>query len=415
MKLATEIKKSKKILQYFSIRIIGDGIFYMIPLIIANIITPESFGKFSLAQMIAMIIIAIVITSSQTPFIVHAGKEINTHNKANKTFTIQLFFLISSLIISTLVILIFKNHIAQFTGIDPQSLHWILGLIYGISIKNFFNNLFLSLDKKNTSALFSLILGIITISSITTLHQIQSISLLSIFTSYFIAGIATGMIFIFKIPFKKILPLTLDKKLLSTILKWTSWQVFGLLSVQLVNWGDNIVLRNFSNFKEIGIYNAGYQLFKACAGASLIINTYFLPFISKNAHNNAAIQNYLSHKRPRIFGVAIIGVALLSVLAPQIFSLIFQNTYQGAETIFQVLMIGLVFYIWLAFYLPILNCKEKYRFIQISNIIHVALNLALDYLLIKKYGTIGAAIATSTSYAIHAAIVTIYFRKTIKT
>jgi len=50
--------------------------------------------------------------------------------------------------------------------------------------------------------------------------------------------------------------------LLFVLAAWAVGTFFGALSMYLINWGDNFVLRSFVSFESIGVYNLGYQIFK---------------------------------------------------------------------------------------------------------------------------------------------------------
>ena len=57
---------------------------------------------------------------------------------------------------------------------------------------------------------------------------------------------------------------------------------------------------------------------------------------------------------------------------------------------------------------------EKYKFIHLTNVVQVLLNVILNIVLIPIYGMIGAAVATVIAYACKAIMFEIYFRLKIK-
>jgi O-antigen/teichoic acid export membrane protein len=174
------------------------------------------------------------------------------------------------------------------------------------------------------------------------------------------------------------------------------------------------VLRNFVTLKEIGTYNVAYQIFKGLIGAIFIINTYFLPSVTKNINNKDSICNYLYNKRIKIFLVGLLGMFFLLLASPPLFNFFYKDDYPESATIFQILLLGLIPFLYSTFYLPIFNSLKKYKFVQITNLSQVIINLILSSTLVYFYGLIGAAVGTIISYILRAILDEIYFRRKVR-
>jgi len=146
----------------------------------------------------------------------------------------------------------------------------------------------------------------------------------------------------------------------------------------------------------------------------MAIGTYFLPFISRNLDNPKKIRKYLYNKRPKIILLFALGVIFLFFVLPYFFDFVYGETYSGAARITQILLLASLFSIYWNFYGPIIGSMEKYKFMQISNVFFVMLNLGLDVVFVRYYGFVGAAIATTISYGVMGVIYEIYFRKYCK-
>lgn len=409
MNILKSLNKGRNFISFFFLKALGEATFFILPLIVAKLVSPAVFGSFSLAHMLVMILVAVLITSSQTPFIVHANKEAVNSGKISKSFTIQLIVFLSSIIVGTFAILLFKNVLASFTGISSHHIHYILFFYLGIVLKTVFSSTFLALDKKTTTALYALVVGIVNIVIVLLIAFSKDLQLHHVFFSYFLAGIIGSLLFIPALPLQKLFPLDFSIIQFKETLVWTGWQVFGLAAVQLINWGDTIVLRYFVSFEEIGVYNLAYQFFKGGIGATFIISTYFLPFITKNIDNKKKIHDYLYNKRIKIFFVGLLGAISLYFISPHIFYLIYGDTYTESIVVFQILLIGLVAHLLSVFYIPIINALKKYKFAHLNNVFIVTLNLILNILLIPIFGIIGSAISTVVSYIASLLVKVIYF------
>ena len=147
---------------------------------------------------------------------------------------------------------------------------------------------------------------------------------------------------------------------------------------------------------------------------TLILDVYFLPFISKNIDNKGMMKHYLYVKRPKIMLAGTLAIILIFLAIPFIFNFIYGNTYNGSVITLIVLLIGLFFRFYSAFYIPLFNSLNKYKFMQIVNTMQIVFNLALDFLLVPLFGIVGAAIATTLSYILRFIVNEIYYRTQIR-
>jgi O-antigen/teichoic acid export membrane protein len=190
--------------------------------------------------------------------------------------------------------------------------------------------------------------------------------------------------------------------------------MLGGTAVYFLNWGDNIILRNFSTMQDIGVYNLGYQFFKGMIMFFSIIAGYFLPFISQNIDDKIKINNYLGNKRIKLFSAGILFAGCLYLFMPHFVALFYKGQYQDSVLIFRILLIGAVCSLFCIFYDPIFTSLKKFHVIQSITVFVVVINLTLDYILVSQIGFIGAAVATSISYFLMAAAKIFYFRKYCK-
>lgn len=408
-KIKEELIKSKKFASFSLLRIVGDGLYYALPLILAKILSPENFGSFILAQMFATIMTTVFIASAQTPFIVNAGEEYARDGKMNKNFTVQTIFMATAILLGLSIMTIFKNFFIDFSSLKSGDLAGCIVFYIGVVLKKYFENIFLASNEKHTSAAYSSLIGGFNLVLLYVLAQKGEIDISDIFFIYSASTLISTVIFMFRIDLYSLFPLKLEKKILGENLHWISWQVMGLVAVYLINWGDNLVLRYYSTTTEVGKYNIGYQFFKAIIGASLIVNTYFLPSISRNIGSKEEIKKYLNEKRFKIYALELLIVATSFWLLPFFILHFYGSTYIDSVSVIKILLIAAPFQLFNVFYIPILNSLKKYKFIHINNTIIVIINIALDFLLIPYFGISGAAIATTIAYAVSFINYKIYF------
>lgn len=397
-KIKKQYIQGKNFLAFSFLKITGQGLEMLAPLIIAGMVSPEFFGKYSLAKMIIFFFSSLFIASSSTPFIVYANKEKKISGKINESFSLQLIIIILAVISFLILMFSFPTQLKTFAGLSTIELYILFPAFIGITIKLLGENLLLALDKKLKHSLVGIIFGLSVVLLTFFSFLSHLISFQFIFIIYFISGVLTFFIFYKIFRSKNLRPFKINRILTKSFLSFTSWQMMGLTAVYFINWGDNLVLRYFVSMKEIGVYNLGYQVFKGLISATFIISTYFMPFIIKNIKNKEQIRNYLYKKRPRIVTASLFLLILFYFLIPKIFNIFYESEYHQSAQILQILIIPLIFHLLTVFYIPIINSLEKYKFTQITNVLAILINLTLNILLIKKFGIFGAALSTTFAY-----------------
>jgi O-antigen/teichoic acid export membrane protein len=397
-KFKNELNHSKMFINFSLLNIMGQGVMFITPLIIAKILSPEGFGSYSLSMMIVFLFTSAFIASSQTPFIVYANEENKSYSKINKAFSIQLLFLVISIIFFIALTFVFSKYITNFIKISNFQLLFLFLAYIGIGLNSFVQNIFLALNKKIYYSLFFLTYGIANFILLLIFYFQNNLNLNTVFLIYFISSIVSTVIFLNKIEFKKLFPFVFDKKLFLDFFNWTKWQIMGLTAVYFINWGDNLVLRYFVSMEEIGAYNLAYQIFKGLISLTYILNSYFITFISQNIDDGDKIRNYLYIKRPKILLTGTLGIIFIFITVPYFFDRIYGGVYIHSVNVLRILLAGLFFHLYIIFYIPLFNSMKKYEFIQTVNVIQIIINICLDIILVSKIGIIGAAIATTSGY-----------------
>lgn len=403
------IRSNKRLVQFFTVRVGGDAIYFILPLLIAQLLQTAEYGVFTLAQMLVLMFMTAFIRSTQTPAVVKMQEELTDSDKAHKTFSFQLFFFVVALLIGSIVLLIGKKPIATFTGIEAHYF-WILFLLGGVLLKAFIENVLLAVNKRVLNGLYVFGVGIANVAIVLLMYATVGIQLHWIFLSYALSAVIVTIPFLFLLPWKQLLPFEFDSAVWGELIRWSSWQVFGLLAVYVINWGDNIILRYFTTLEDIAIYNFAYQLFKGFLGFAYILNSFYLPYISKNKQSRKKIEHYLRRVRPALIAAAAAVIVLLYALTGVIFQFFPKYADTAAPTIFQILLIGLFFHTMSILYLPVINGFKLYRFFQFNNIVLVVINLTLDWVFVQRYGVVGPAIATSIVYTVGFIVFAVYMR-----
>lgn len=398
-KFRNKIKENIEILQFSSISIISSGLTAFLPLIVAKLLNPSGFGTYSLGVSLIFFLSAILISSSQAPIIIEMNKELKEKNKINKTFSILLIINFIVIILSGFLFYLFKSQIISFTNSNSIKIVYALYLGFiGYAMKSVIQTLLLGIDKKKIFATVDGIFGITSILMLILLFTQNYNDVYLYISTYIIAGVISFFYGCFFIRIKDLFPFHFNKALFLEIIKFIGWQIIGLGAIYFINWGDNFVLRLYTNTEQIGIYNLSYKLFGSFITVFYFVNSYFLPYLSKHSNDSQKIKEYIEKTKPKIQKILLILIALGLFVIPFLIKILYGSHYAGSIPVYIILSMALIPFSLSVFYIPLFNSQKKYKIIQIASIIQVIINLTLDFILVPNIGIYGSAIATTIGY-----------------
>jgi O-antigen/teichoic acid export membrane protein len=133
----------------------------------------------------------------------------------------------------------------------------------------------------------------------------------------------------------------------------------------------------------------------------LAIMTFVYPYFCNHAQDKVYVKKKYFQLVKGLFIFNLILVGSLYFLAPHIIKILFTSRYMEAVPSFRILIVG--YFFASTFRIPAGNtlaALHKVNYNMIVSIVSGITNIVLDYFLIKHYGIIGAAWATSAIYVI---------------
>lgn len=164
---------------------------------------------------------------------------------------------------------------------------------------------------------------------------------------------------------------------------------------------DRLFLVKYSTMAEIGIYSLCYSL------GFMIIQVFVSPIW--NMYPNMASQLFNNNKMDdmqRLFEKSV-GIILLIavpatvgmfVLGKQLLAILATPEFITGSHVMAIITVGYLFHVLSSYYDVALGLVQKQHLSTISISIAFLMNLLLNFLLIPKYGILGAAIATSVAF-----------------
>jgi len=189
--------------------------------------------------------------------------------------------------------------------------------------------------------------------------------------------------------------------------------VFHQLSKFSMNQSDRIFLSKLTTITQTGIYNVAYQIGSVVNMVNLPFNNFFAP------HMMEGLANPTPEKKKQIVKIAysyilflIVIVGLTCVLAEIMYAFFINPNFIEGKKI--VPLVGLAYFFWGIYLIfsGILQFEKKSKLISTISIVAFAINLILNYFMIKEYGYMGAAWATLITFAFQAASTAYYAHQT---
>lgn len=190
-------------------------------------------------------------------------------------------------------------------------------------------------------------------------------------------------------------PFTFSFSLCKRLLSRSKYYIISNLMVVIFTQTDKIMLKLMISDVETGLYSAAVT----CAGITSFVFSAIIdssrPSIFENRKNSIKnFENSISTLYCVVIYLALAQCLLMTILAKPIISIMYGNNYLAAIPVLQVAVwyttfsyIGPVRGVWML-------AEEKQKYLLIINIIGATSNVVMNYILIKPYGMLGAAIAS---------------------
>jgi O-antigen/teichoic acid export membrane protein len=192
----------------------------------------------------------------------------------------------------------------------------------------------------------------------------------------------------------------ITKNIIKKVKKYASQVFFTGLSLMLMSQIDLILVQIILGAKEVAYYSTGFAIASLVTLTTVplfpIIQPLFMELFHKKKKEELTniISFIYNHLIILILPIAIIAFAFTK----QIIELLFSTEYLGSILIAQVLFFGIIIKIYNTLFDTIFLSIKKPEIITKVILFSGILNIILDYLFIKIFGIIGAAVATFIVY-----------------
>ncbi len=175
-----------------------------------------------------------------------------------------------------------------------------------------------------------------------------------------------------------------------------------MLSGWVMSSADRFLLERMTSLSDLGLYNLGYQIGMAMSLVVSSINYAWQPIFYDTADNNENAKQVFS----RLFTVYLVFVSFIAVgmilFSREVILIMATKEFNRAYVVIPAVAVGYLFQgIYFMSGQPIFY-KKKTQYVPLLTGLAALTNIGLNFLFIPRFGMIGAAYATTITYAVHA-------------
>jgi O-antigen/teichoic acid export membrane protein len=226
-----------------------------------------------------------------------------------------------------------------------------------------------------------------------------SVSVEALFITY--TALSLTNLVAFSILFFKTVPVKLsfsflDRSALKLLISFASLAYLGNI-VQFLNYSADLWLVDyFTDSKQLGVYALSANLSQMLWVLPQSIASVLFPYIATGEDSTMLKKTV---KLGKLTAYTCVFVAFFSfILIESVIVMVYGEPFRQSAYIFNILLLGTIPYCLTVIYSSYFSGINKQHINMYSAIIGVVLTIVLDLVLIPKYGNIGAAWASSSSY-----------------
>jgi O-antigen/teichoic acid export membrane protein len=359
-------------------------------------VSPGDFGKAAMYTMGYTISSMFIFLGLDQAFV----REYNEHKNKNNLFWNSLISpLLFSVLLAAIYIVFYKPvSILMFDSVEKYVII-ILALSLPFAIIDRFNMLVLRMEEKaKIYSFFNILNKFLTLIILIPYLIFVDRSFKGIINATFINLIVICIIesyfvrHIWKVKFR------FDKELLMKLFKYG----IPLVPATLIGWFlssmDRIALRQWSTFNEIGIYSAAFKIVAVLGIIQQAFCTFWVPTALRWHKEKVSNDKYVQVS-DTILAVMVLVFSFIVLFKDLIIRLLSSDYITAANSVPFLLFFPIMYTVSETTTLGISFSRKTYYNIVIS-LVAAGSNYVGNYLLVPKYGSVGASISTGISYII---------------
>jgi O-antigen/teichoic acid export membrane protein len=174
---------------------------------------------------------------------------------------------------------------------------------------------------------------------------------------------------------------------------------------------DVLMLSKLGTVRDVGFYGAAYRIFELIVIVPQSLCLALYPQIVQAVRSRAGELQTIGRATLRYLVAALLPAAVAATVAGgRILEVLYGGEFTSAVTTLAVLVWAVIPYTWVRYHAYVLVAIDEQRIDLLLNVVMSALNVALNVVLIERYGHLGAAGATLISIVCYSSCQFLYLR-----
>lgn len=181
-----------------------------------------------------------------------------------------------------------------------------------------------------------------------------------------------------------------------------SWPLFFSAMVVMIYMKiDQVMIGEMLGERPVGIYSAAVRLVEMWyIFPAIIVYSIFPALYRLKTDNPRRYRLRIQQLLDFLVITALLAGLLVALLAGPLVGLIYGEAYLGAVSVLQIYVWGSVFVFLMIATNSVLIAEDRTRFLLLRNLLGMSVNVALNLLLIPRYGIEGSAVASLLAYLV---------------
>ncbi|EJO5349224.1 polysaccharide biosynthesis protein [Clostridium botulinum] len=369
--------------------------FFIVP-ITTYFVVPAEFGKASMYTMALSISSMFIFLGMDQSF----TREFNVEEDKKSLFWNSLIMpLIFSLILGVVYIIFYKQLSILMIDTVDRYIVVILALSLPFAVIDRFNLLLIRMQEKaRLYSLFNVISKVINLVVLVPYLIYIDKSFKGIINAGFVS---LAFICIVECFFTKEYWFTkfkLKKSLIDKMLKFGIPLIPASVIVWFLNSMDKIAMRQWSSFEEIGLYSAAFKVVTVVSIVQSAFCTFWTPTAFRWYEEKVEGEKFIKVSNMLMCFMSFMFVGI--VLFKDLIIKIMDATYVSSAIIVPFLLLLPIMYTVSESTCLGISFSRKTSYNILVSLIAAVVNYILNFLLVPKYGALGASIATGISYTV---------------
>ncbi|MFT5596281.1 MAG: O-antigen/teichoic acid export membrane protein [Flammeovirgaceae bacterium] len=186
------------------------------------------------------------------------------------------------------------------------------------------------------------------------------------------------------------------------IYKYSGPLIFTTVAALLLTLSDRLIIKIFGQFEDVGIYGLAYKI--GSLSNLLIITSFSLGFlpIAYKKFTSPDFKPFFSKTLTLYLGLTILLTLVISVFGEELTKILSsgESAYWAAGILVPFIAYIFIFKAMNNYFLYVFLLTKKTKHHATVTVIGVLLNIALNFILIPRFGIYGAVAATGVSYLV---------------